>query len=498
MISRIFIFLFCPLLACAQSLADFEKRITEFTLANGLHFIVFERHEAPVVSFHSYVNAGSVDDPSGETGIAHMFEHMAFKGTETIGTKNWPAEKLAMDEVELVYDRYDAERNKGEHADAAKLKALQQELKAAMDKANSYVVPNAYTQIIEENGGVGMNAGTGEDSTNYYYNFPRNRLELWFLLESQRFYDPVFREFYKERDVVREERRMRVESSPQGMLVENLIAAAFEAHPYHNMPGGWASDIENFRLPEAVTFYKKYYVPANITIGIAGDVDPKECKRLADKYFSMLPAGPLPSGPRTVEPPQKGERRIEVESPAQPFMAIAYKRPNQTSPDDPVLDVLNEIFSGERTGLLYKELVRDQKIALAAGTQASFPGGKYPNLFLFFLVPNMGHTIDENEKACYKIIEQVKNQKVDDATLKRIKTKVRASLIHRLDSNSGMAEALTFYYVAYGDWRKMFTGIDDIDKVTADDVQRVAKQYLVPETRTVTWLVNPAAAKEGK
>jgi predicted Zn-dependent peptidase len=489
------VLLLCPLALVAQSLQDFEKRVTEFTLANGLHFIIFERHEAPVVSFHSYVNAGSVDDPSGETGIAHMFEHMAFKGTETIGTKNYPAEKQAMDDVERVYDRYDAERNKGDKADPKKLEALQQELKAAMDKANSFVVPNAYPQLIEENGGVGMNAGTAEDSTNYFYNFPKNRLELWFLLESQRFYDPVFREFYKERDVVREERRMRVESSPQGMLVEGLLASAFEAHPYRNMPGGWASDIENFRLPEAIAFYKKYYVPANLTISIAGDVDPKECRRMADKYFSILPSGPLPSGPRTVEPAQKGERRVQVESPAQPFMAIAYKRPNQTAKDDPVFDVLGEILAGERTGLLYKDLVRDKRIALGAFAQPSFPGGKYPNLFLFFLVPNQGHTVEENEKACYDIIEKLKTQKVDEGTLSRIRTKVRAALIQKMDSNSGMAEALTSYYVNYGDWRKMFTEIDELNKVTADDVQRVAKQYLVPEDRTVAYTVAPPGAE---
>ena len=214
--AKLILLLVFPLALVAQSLADFEKHVTEFTLGNGLHFIIFERHEAPVVSFHSYVNAGSVDDPSGETGIAHMFEHMAFKGTQTIGTKNYTLERQAMDEMEHVYDLYDAERNKGIKADKAKLVELQKQLKAAMDKADSYVIQNAYPQLIEENGGVGMNAGTGEDSTNYYYNFPRNRMELWFLLESQRFYDPVFREFYKERDVVREERRMRVESSPQG------------------------------------------------------------------------------------------------------------------------------------------------------------------------------------------------------------------------------------------------------------------------------------------
>ena len=483
----------CPVLLAAQSLKDFEKRVTEFTLGNGLHFIIFERHEAPVVSFHSYVNAGSVDDPGGETGIAHMFEHMAFKGTETIGTKNYPLERKAMDEVEHVYDEYDAERNKGLKADPKKLADLEQQLKAAMEKADSYVIPNAYPELIEANGGVGMNAGTGEDSTNYFYNFPRNRLELWFLLESQRFYDPVFREFYKERDVVREERRMRVESSPQGQLAEALLATAFAAHPYRNMPGGWASDIENFRLTEAVAFYKKYYVPANITIGIAGDVDPKECRRLADKYFSILPSGPLPSGPRTIEPQQRGEKRVEVESPAQPFMAIAYKRPDQLDKDDSVFDVLSEVLAGERTGLLYTELVRDKKIALGAAAESSFPGGKYPNLFLFFLVPNRGHSVDENEKACYQIIERLKTQKVSDDTLQRIKTKVRAGLIRRLDSNSGMADALTSYHANYGDWRKLFTSIDDTDKVTADDVMRVAKQYLVPETRTVVYTVSPPA-----
>lgn len=491
---RLVVLSFFPLLASAQSLQEFEKRITEFTLPNGLHFIIFERHEAPVVSFHSYVNAGSVDDPGGQTGIAHMFEHMAFKGTETIGTKNYNLERQAMDEVEKVYDRYDAERNKGLAADPKALANLQQQLKTAMDKANSYVIPNAYPELIEENGGVGLNAGTGEDATNYFYNFPRNRLELWFLLESQRFYDPVFREFYKERDVVREERRMRVESSPQGMLVEALLAAAFEAHPYRNMPGGWASDIENFRLTEAIAFYKKYYVPSNITLAIAGDVDPKECRRLADKYFSMLPAGPAPGGPRTVEPVQKGERRVEVESPAQPFMVIAYKRPNQLDKDDPVFDVLGEILAGERTGLLYTDLVRDKKIALGAFAQPSFPGGKYPNLFLFFLVPNRGHSVEENEKACYQIIEHLKNDKVTDETLNRIKIKMRAGLIRRLDSNSGMADALTSYHANYGDWRKLFTSLDDINKVTADDVERVAKKYLVADTRTVAYTVKPAVA----
>ena len=492
MMLRTTLLLLAPVFACAQSLPDFEKKVTEFTLPNGMHFIVLERHGAPVVSFNSYVNAGSVDDPSGETGIAHMFEHMAFKGTESIGTKDYPAEKKAIDGVERVYDLYDAERNKGRHTDPKKVAALDKQLKAAMDKAGSYVVPNVYPRIIEENGGVGLNAGTGEDSTNYFYNFPSNRLELWFLLESQRFLKPVFREFYKERDVVREERRMRVESDPQGKLFEMLLATAFAAHPYRNMPGGWASDIENFRLKEAVKFYKEYYVPANITIGIAGDVDPAECKRLAKKYFGLLPAGPLPDGVRTIEPPQEGEKRVQVQSPAQPMLAIAYKRPNENDPDDAAFDVVADILSGGRTSLLYKEMVRDRKISLAAIASATFPSGKYPGLFIFFLVPNMGHTNEENEKACYEIIEKLKKDKVDEATMQRVKTKVRAGVIRSLDSNSGMASELTRYHVGYGNWRELFTGIDEIDKVTADDVQRVARKYFVADRRTVAYTTAPA------
>jgi len=501
--------LFCLLTASSfsQSLKDFEKKVTEFDLPNGMHFIVVERHDAPVVSFHSYVNAGSVDDPSGQTGIAHMFEHMAFKGTETIGTKNYPAEKAALEEVERVYDKLDQLHREAferhEKVDPKKLEAAEQQLQASMDKANSYVIPNEYDRIVEANGGVGMNASTAEDSTNYFYAFPSNRLELWFLLESQRFLAPVFREFYKERDVVREERRMRVESSPQGRLVESLLSTAFAAHPYKNMPGGWASDIDNFRLREAVQFYKRYYVPGNITIGIAGDVDPKEARRLADKYFGAIPAGPLPPSVRTAEPAQMGEKRVKVESPSQPFMAIAYKRPNQNDADDPVLDILADVLAGGRTGLLYKELVRDKKIALAAFSQASFPGGKYPDLFLFYLVPNQGRTVEENEKACYEIIERLKTEKVDDETLKRIKTKLRASLIRQLDSNGGLASQLTEFHVAFGDWRKLFTQLDDYDRVTAADLQRAAKKYLTPENRTVAWTVPPpgkpaaAAATEG-
>jgi predicted Zn-dependent peptidase len=475
----------------AQNLQEFAKRVTEFNLPNGMHFIVLERHEAPVVSFHTYVNAGSVDDPKGRTGLAHMFEHMAFKGTETIGSTDWAAEKKALDNIERVYDQLDAERAKLAKADPEKLKTLEAQVHEAVEKADSFVVPNLYPRIIEENGGVGMNASTGEDSTDYFYNFPANRVELWFYLESARFYHPVYREFYKERDVVREERRMRVESDPQGKLMEMMLATAIAAHPYRNMPGGWASDIENLRVKDAEKFFAEYYVPANITMAVVGDVNPARIKSLAEEYFGRLSKHPLPDPIMTTEPVQEGQKHVDVASPAQPIEFVAYHRPDQYDKDDPVFDVLSSLLSGGRTSIMYRDLVRDKKLALEAGAESEFPGGKYPSLFFFYLVPGLGHTAVENEKELDSLIVNLKKEKVDEAALARVKTRTRAALIRQLDDNAGLAQLLASYHANYGDWRKLFTSLDEIDKVTADDVQRVVRQYFTAENRTVAVTLQP-------
>jgi predicted Zn-dependent peptidase len=485
-----------PVLAGAQDLKEFEKKVTEFTLPNGLHFIVVERHEAPVVSFHTYVNAGSANDPSGATGIAHMFEHMAFKGTPWIGTRDWAAEKKALEAVEAAFDALESERRKGPRADPDRVQALEAQLKAEINKANAYVLPNEYPRIIEENGGVGLNASTGMDATEYYYSLPSNRLELWFLLESQRFLQPVFREFYKERDVVLEEYHMRVESNPQGKLFQNFLATAFMAHPYRVMGTGWPSDIANLRVRDAVEFYRTWYVPSNITLAVAGDVEPAEVKRLAEKYFGPMRASPPPPLLHTEEPDQPGPRRAQVESPSQPVLVLGYKRPDQFSPDAAALDVAAGILSSGRTGLLYRELVRDRRIALAAQAAPSFPAGKYKNLFVFLLAPALGHTVEENEQTFYELLERFRNEKPDPDALARVKIKSRAGLIRRLSNNAGMAALLAAYHADYGDWRKLFRELEEIDKVTAEDVQRVTRLYFVPENRTVAFTYQPKAPAE--
>lgn len=490
---RLLLLAAAPFLLQGQNLQEFEKRVTEFTLPNGMRWIVFERHEAPVVAFNAFVNAGAVDDPAGQSSMAHMFEHMIGKGTTTVGTTNWPAEQKALQRVEQAYDRFEEESRKAAKADPQKLKQLEAELKDAIESANNYVQPNEFTRVIDEQGGVGFNAGTAQDYTTYFYSLPANKTELWFLLTSEWFRRPVFREFYKERDVVREERRMRVESSTQGKLMELLMATAFMAHPYRNMIG-WASEIESLRAKDADAFYQKYYAPGNITMAVVGDVKAADIKRMAEKYFASIPARALPPPVTAREPEQEGEKRAVLETDSQPFLLMGYKRPNQNHPDDPVFDVIAGILSSGRTGLLYKDLVRDKRIALAVQAGATFPSGKYENLFVLFDLPQAGHTIEENEKAVIEIIDRLKREKVDETTLQRVKTKVRAGLIRQLDSNTGLASQLPFYSVMYGDWRVMFTGLKDIEKVTADDVQRVARQYFVDDNRTVVHTVKEKVA----
>src|ERR1700694_498443 len=258
--------------ATSQDLASYEKRITVKKLANGLTVIICEHPEAPVFSFSSHVDTGSVQDPMGKTGLAHMFEHMAFKGTDKIGTTDYAAERVALDRVEKAYATYIEERDKRVGRNDQKLKDLQKAWQDAVADAQKYVRPNEFSQILESNGAEGLNASTDEDETAYHYSLPENRLELWAYLESERFMHPVMREFYKERNVVIEERRLRTDSNPTGRLIEQFTAAAFEAHPYHRPTRGWISDLNSFSATDAQRFFNQYYVPSNMVVTVVGDV----------------------------------------------------------------------------------------------------------------------------------------------------------------------------------------------------------------------------------
>lgn len=487
------VFLFLTISLNAQDIASFEKKITVKKLANGMTVVIMERPEAPVFSFYTHVNAGSAQEVIGITGLAHMFEHMAFKGTDKIGTKNYAAEKVALAKVEETYAAYQRENLKEVGRDPQKVKQLEAAWKKAVADAQQYVIPNQFGEIVESEGGVGLNASTNWDETVYYYSFPENRLELWAYLESERFLHPVMREFYKERDVVMEERRMRTDSSPQGRLLEQFLAAAYVAHPYGRPVVGWPSDLRAFSATDATNFYHKYYVPSNITLAVVGDIKAATALPIIEKYFNRIPAGPEPEALRTVEPPQRAVREVTLHDQSQPYYIEGYHRPNFRDPDDAVYDTLSDLLSKGRTSRLYRSLVRDKQIAIAA-QGGSFPGNKYPSLFFFFAVPSQGHTAEEMAAPIHQEIERLKTQDVSDEELESVKTRAKADLIRGLADNQGLASQLATYQAYYGDWRELFKSIDRIDKVSKADIRRVANKIFTEENRTVGILENGASA----
>ena len=495
------LFLALSAIAVAQDLASFEKRITLKRLDNGLTVIICERPGAPVFSFNTHVDAGSVQDPMGKTGLAHMFEHMAFKGTDKIGTTDYAAEKVALAKVETAYAAYIAERDKRVGRDEQKLKGLQKAWEDAIADAQKYVKPNEFPQILESNGAEGLNASTSEDQTEYHYSFTQNRLELWAYLESERFLHPVMREFYKERNVVIEERRMRTDSNPIGRLLEQFTTAAFQAHPYHRPTIGWMADLNSFSATDAQHFFDEYYIPSNMVVAVVGDIKASEALPIIEKYFGRLPSRAEPDERTTTEPPQNAERRVLLQDRAQPLYLEGYHRPDYRDQDDNVYDAIADLMSNGRTSRLYRALVRDKKIAAYSAGFSGLPGVKYPHLFAFYAFPLPGHKNEEVADAIHVEIERLKSEDISDEELKMIRTRAKANLLRGLDDNEGMASELALFQARYGDWRELFHQVENLDKVSKADIRRVANKTFVPINRTVgiieTMAPPPAAAQNG-
>lgn len=479
---------------------DVEQKISEHVLSNGMKFIILERHQAPVFSGHIYVNVGGADEVVGNTGIAHIFEHMAFKGTTALGTKNYEKEKTIMDEMDEIFDKLKAEWIKGDRADSVKLEQLQTEFAGLQNEAAQYSNGEEFSKILEQAGVEGLNATTSTDSTEFFYSLPSNKIELWMAFESARFLDPVMREFFKEKDVIKEERRRGVESRPIGRLLEELKGIAYLAHPYGQPLIGHMSDINTTTRAEVLEFFSKNYVPGNMTAAIVGDVNTGEVIQMAEKYFGRMPAGSPPYLVETVEPKQRGERRIKIVEQTQPVIFIAYHKPAASHPDDTVFDAITDILASGRTSRLYKRLLRDERISISAGAFPGYPGNKYPNLFIFYSFPAQGHTNAENEAMLLEEIEKLKNELVSEDELKKVKTFAKATLIRSLRSNSGLAERLCTYEFVMGGWRELFRSLENIEKVTVEDIKRVANECFVHSNRSVAEIVTEAssAAKEGK
>jgi predicted Zn-dependent peptidase len=484
--------------ARAQDLKSFQQKTTTKVLPNGLTLIICYRPDAPVFSYTTFIDAGDVNDPSGESGLAHMFEHLAFKGTTQIGTRDYADEKAALAKVEAANDAYETEFLKPVDRDEKKLAELKKAFVEAQAEAHKYVVPNQFTEVAERNGANELNAETGLDDTMYFWSMPENRLQLWAWLESGRLSDAVPREFYKERDVVIEERRMRTDSNPVGRLIEQFLATAYVAHNYGRSGIGWPSEVSQITATEAMGFHKRYYVGSNIVVAVVGDVEAQKDLPMLEKYFSKVPSGPKPEDTTTVEPKQFAEKSVVIREQTQPFYIEGYHRPSYHDPDDAVYDAIGDIMSNGRVSRLYRSLVRDQQIAAEAEGFSPFPGDKYPSLFAFYAVPLPGHTPAQMREAIHKEIEKLKTTDVSDEELATYKTRTRADLLRGLADNQGLSNALAEYQTRYGDWRELFLQLDRVDKVTKADIRRVANKVFVASNRTSAEIDTEAPAVTAK
>lgn len=463
--------------------------VVEQTLSNGMKVLVLERHQSPTVSLYLRFRVGMVDE--GGKGIAHLLEHMLFKGTATVGTKNFQEEKKLLDQIDQAGQRLDSEKKKGKAASPEIISELEGKLKDLQKQASQYVVTDEMSLLYTENGAVGLNASTGADVTTYQVSLPSNRVKLWARLESDRFEDPVFREFYSERDVVSEERRQTKESEPFSKLIEQFLAVSYLFHPYRNPIIGW--EPEYISKTEMEKFFHTYYVPNNAVITAVGDVQADEFIELVKRSFaSFSPSGHIPILSET-EPPQLGERRVAVNLDAQPQLIIGYHKPTLPTHEDYVFDLVESILTGGRTSRLYRRLVEKDQIAVRVDTVNGMPGARCANLFTVMAAPRYPHTVQEVERVIYEEIDRLKKEPVPDREIQKVKNQMAGNFIRSLNSNAGLASELSYFESVAGDWRYIDTHLEVLDKITPGEIQECVQKYLTGENRTVAFLVGSSS-----
>jgi predicted Zn-dependent peptidase len=475
---------------CTGSAAafDLEKRVIKTRLPNGLTVLMLERSFSPTVSLYIRHRVGAVDEVKGQSGAAHFLEHMMFKGTPTIGSKNYTAEKKLLSRIFRIGQTLDREKKKGEKGDQRRIERLSALLKHLQEAHRRYYIPNEIDRLYTENGGLNMNASTGQDVTTYFVNLPANKIELWARIESDRLLNPVFREFYTERDVILEERRQTTETSPDGKLFEAFLGAAYQVHPYGIPIIGLPEDLR-FLSPQAIrTIHKKYLRAEHIVIAVVGDINPEKTLKLVTKYFGRIPRGSSQKNSIPAEPPQREERKVIVPFDANPSLIIGFHKPAPPSDDDYALDVLETILSKGRTSRLYAGLVSDKKIADSISVHNGMPAARFPTLFAIFARPRHPHTNAELRDAIFHELEAIRENPVSEQELAKAKNQMKMDYIRSLDSNAELASILSYYELLLGDYRYFSTYLSRINRISAQDIQKAAERYLVAENRTVALL----------
>lgn len=472
--------------------ANLEDKVIEHTFKNGLKLLMVERHTSPTVSAWIRFKVGSVNERSDERGIAHMLEHMLFKGTKTLGTRDYAAEAPLLEKIEHAAQQMLSEEAKGEQADKPRLKLLREELSALEKQAEKYVVKDEFFDLYARNGGVGYNAFTSRDGTAYLISLPANKLELWAAIESDRMKNPVLREFYTERSVVMEERRRSYDAEPSSKLWETFVAAAYQTHPYGQPTIGWTSDIRQLSRTKAESFLKRYYAPNNAILAVVGDIRPADTIALVERYFGGIQPGTAVPEVAAQEELQQGERRVEVLGDAEPELIVGFHKTALGAADDEVFDLISSILGQGRTSRLYRSLVLEKQLATQVSTFDA-PGNRYPNLFVLYASPRAPHTSPEVEQALLAELERLKREPVSQRELQQVLNQLEFEEARRMGTNSGLARNLTEFEAIAGSWRYLSTYRAKIAKITPADIQRVAQQYFVRENRIVGTLVTKKA-----
>ena len=470
--------------------------VEEVVLDNGMTVLLLPRPGDPNVSAGWVAKVGSVYERPGITGVAHLFEHMMFKGTSTIGTLNIEQDlqliaqldqvkaQMRVEEAVLleahrlgrIEDPNDPSLRTPEH------QSLIERFDALLEEQSELIIKEDFSRLYSGQGASGMNAGTSYDYTIYFVNVPANKLELWFWMESDRLLNPVFREFYSEREVVHEERRLRTDSTPTGKFEEQFDSLFWQSSPYGWPVVGWPSDLEGITREEALSFFGLYYAPNNLTAALVGDFDPDEAKALAERYFGRLTRSDRPPPqPRTREVPQLGEKRMTAYAETNPEVSIRYHSVPDGHVDEPPLVVLGQILNG-RTGRLYRSLVEEQEVATGASGGQS--GMKFEGMFSLSGTAKEGRTPEEVEHALYAEIERLKTEPVEPRELQKVKNQNAADNFRGLRSNYGLMSQL-LVREAWRGWETINSDQALYDAVTAEDIMRVANAYFEPENRAV-------------
>lgn len=460
----------------SSALAEMASKVYFETLPNGLRVILYNRGIAPVFSGAVVVRVGGSDEVMGETGISHLFEHMAFKGTRSIGTEDFGREQRLLARLEELALESNAAQNLTPEQ--------QQEWDEIHEDLKELWISDDFTRQYEKQGAVGQNATTDKEFTKYFVDLPRSAFEFWCRMESDRLLRPVMRQFYQERDVVLEERRMRFDDDPGGKLYELLLGVAYQRHPYRAPVIGYERDIRGLTATKLDEFRKRYYTPKNIVVSIVGRVNPEEDMKVIREYFGALPKGPEVIRDVPVESQPEGERRVALKMAASPQLIVAYAKPNYPHADDPALTVAGEILSGSKISPLYVELVKRRQLA-AGISQEEGPGIAYPNLLMFGATVKSPHTTEQLLRAFDAVVERFKRTGPTQAQVDIAKRSIGMQYLGHLQSSQSLALDFASSELVFGSWRASVEWYDKMSQVTVDDVKRVVDTYLVPDRRTI-------------